>query len=137
MKKHSIPAHLVLFVILATLIGLIIEAGAYERKSNNENNVRIEIIPEQLGPGKQAKFNIRMNTHSVELSQDMVAVSILKDDKGHEYRPIRWNGSPQGGHHREGVLEFPVIDGGSKSVFLYLKDVADIPERIFEWKIKR
>ena len=127
---------MVLFVILAMLMGLVIEAGAYERKSSDENSVRIEIIPEQLAPGKQAKFNIKMNTHSVELNQDMVAVFILKDDKGYEYRPIRWNGSPPGGHHRSGVLEFPAIGKGAKSVALHVKDIANVPERIFEWKIE-
>lgn len=137
MKKHSITAYMVLFVILATLMGSVIAAGAYEHKSSDENNVRIEIIPEQLGPGRQAKFNIKMNTHSVELNQDMAAAAILKDDQGRKYRPLNWNGSPPGGHHRSGVLEFPIIGEKAKSVTLYIKDVADVPERIFEWKIER
>ena len=137
MKKHGISTYIVLFVILVTLMGSLIEAGAYEYKSSDENSVRVGIIPEQLAPGKQAKFNIKMNTHSVELNQDMAAVSILKDDKGHEYRPIRWDGSPPGGHHRSGVLEFPGIGKGAKSVTLYVKDIANVPERIFEWKIER
>ena len=127
---------MVLFVILVTLMGLVVEAGAYERKSSEENNVRIEIIPEQLGLGKQAKFNIQMNTHSVQLSQDMAAAAILKDDQGRKYHPLNWNGSPPGGHHRRGVLEFPVIGEMAKSVTLYIRGVANVPERIFEWKIE-
>ena len=134
--KHSISLLVIAIVTLITTIGFVSEAGAYDRKSSNANMVRVDIIPEQLGAGQQAKFNIRMNTHIVELRQDMVVVSVLRDDQGREYRPLSWNGSPAGGHHRNGVLEFPAIANGSKSVTLYLKNIADVPERIFEWKIE-
>jgi len=77
-----------------------------------------------------------MNTHFVDLSQDMVSVSTLEDDRGRSYQPVAWEGSGPGGHHRKGVLEFPEIDGSAKSVKLIIREVADVPERTFEWKIE-
>ncbi len=111
-------------------------AWAYERRSTSSNGVRVDVLPVQLSSDKPAKFEIRMNTHSVNLGYDLVSASVLKDDQGREYRASAWNGSPPGGHHRSGVLEFPAIVNGSKSVSLYLKDIANVQERIFEWKIE-
>lgn len=91
-------------VTFIVVMSLTFTVGAYERKSSSEKKVRVEVVPVQLASGKPAKFEVRMNTHSVDLSQDMVAVSILKDDNGHEYRPQGWTGSPPGSHHRSGVL---------------------------------
>ncbi len=124
-------------VFILITLGLALEAGAYERKTDRENSVRVEVVPVQLASGLQAKFKIRMNTHSVDLSQDMVAVSTLKDEKGQEYRPVNWKGSPPGSHHRSGVLEFPALEGNPQSVTLTIRNIAKVPERIFEWKIDR
>lgn len=127
---------LVVVLIVFTAIGLAGNIWAsYEHQSNNTNSVRVDVVPIQLTPGKQATFEIRLNTHSVPLDYDLVAVSLLKDDQGHEYPASAWKGSPAGGHHRSGVLEFPAIDKGTKSITLYINDVADVPERTFNWKL--
>jgi len=134
--KRSISIKLIGALIVFTAIGLAGLAWAsYEHQSNNANNVRVDVVPVQLTSGKQATFEIRMNTHSVPLDYDVAAVSLLKDDQGREYRASVWNGSPAGGHHRSGVLEFPAIGKGAKSITLYIKNIADVPERTFEWKL--
>jgi len=124
-------------VFILIILGLALDAGAYEQKSSRENSVRVDAVPVQLASGLQAKFEIRMNTHSVDLSQDMIAVSTLKDDKGKEYSPVNWKGSPPGSHHRSGVLEFPALEGNPQSITLTIRNIAKVPERIFEWKIDR
>ena len=127
----------VLLVITLTVgLGLVLEAHAYDRKSNRENRVRVDVVPLQLASGKSVKFEVRMNSHSGDLGQDMVIVSTLKDDQGREYRPMRWKGSPPGGHHRNGILEFPTLAGKSESVTLVIRDIADVPERIYKWKLE-
>ena len=77
-----------------------------------------------------------MNSHSGDLSQDIVAVSTLKDNQGREYRPTNWQGSPPGGHHRKGVLEFPALDGAPVSITLVIRQIANVPERIFVWTVE-
>ena len=134
--KRNISTKVIGALIVFTVVSLTASAwAAYEHQSNNTNSVRVDVVPVQLSSGKKATFEIRMNTHTVPLDFDLVVVSLLKDDQGHEYRASDWNGSPAGGHHRSGVLEFPAIDKGAKSITLYIKDIADVPERTFEWKL--
>jgi hypothetical protein len=132
-KKTSV---LVIMIILLVM-GVALEAWAYKRISNRKNSVSVDVVPVQLAFGQQVKFDVRMSTHSVELSQDMVAVSLLKDSNGQEYRPENWKGSPPGGHHRSGTLVFPAIKGSPNSVTLIVKEIAKVPERTFTWKVKR
>ena len=135
--KHLKMTHFLSLVIMLFLLNLAADALAYKTKSNKENRVRVDVRPVQLLPGKPAKFEIRMNTHSGDLSQDLVSVCTLKDSNGREYRPINWNGSPPGGHHRSGVLEFSELDKGTESITLVIREVANVPERVFNWSIER
>jgi len=130
-------SHGVMIVIMLFLVNWTVDAGAYEVKSNKQNSVRIDVRPVQLLSGKPAKFEIRMNTHSVDLSYDMVAVSTLKDNQGREYRPINWEGSSDDSHHRQGILEFPKLETNTASITLVIRKIAEVPERIFEWSVKR
>ena len=124
-------------VIVAMAVGGSFNAGAYETKSNRENRVHVDVKPVQLSPGLTAKFEVRMNTHSEELGEDMVAVSSLKDNNGRVYQPTAWRGSGPGGHHRKGVLEFPELEKDAESITLIIKKVANVPERTFEWSVAR
>ena len=126
-------------ISLVTILGLVSfvsYAKGFETKSSRENMVRVDVTPLDCTPGKAAKFQIRMNTHSVDLGYDVAALSTLKDNQGREYRPVSWQGSPPGGHHRSGILEFPALEGNPNRVTLVIKDIADVPERTFEWKLE-
>jgi len=135
--KHLKISHFVSLVIILFLVNLAADASAYKTKSNKENRVRVDVRPVQLLPGEPAKFEIRMNTHSGDLSQDLVAVCTLKDNSGREYRPTSWDGSPPGGHHRSGVLEFSELGEGAESITLVIREVANVPERVFNWSVER
>lgn len=129
-------AHVLTLALLFVSVGLITEANAYKSKSNREAMVSVEVKPVQLTPGQPARFEVKMNTHSVELDQDMVVVSTLVDDNGTTYQPLEWNGSGPSGHHRSGTLIFPNLKGTPKSVTLVIRGIANVPERVFEWKIE-
>lgn len=133
LKIHNFVSLLIVlfFVILA------FDASAYKTKSSKENRVRVDVRPVQLLPGKPAKFEIRMNTHSGDLSQNLLAVCTLKDSSGRDYRPINWDGSPPGGHHRRGVLEFSELAEGAESITLVIREIANVPERVFNWSVER
>ena len=136
--RRNISKKVIGVLIVFTAISFAAVAwAAYEHQTNNTNSVRVDVVPIQLTPGKQATFEIRLNTHSVPLDYDLVAVSLLKDDQGHKYPASAWKGSPAGGHHRSGVLEFPAIAKDTKSITLSLKDIAGVPERTFEWKLEK
>ncbi len=75
-------------------------------QSNSEGSVDIEITPVDVSESsREWQFEIVLNTHSVELDQDMTKVAFLRDYRGNIYPS--WEGSPAEGHHREGILAFP------------------------------
>lgn len=123
--------------IAALVVNLKADASAYEMKSNSENRVRVDVRPVQLTVGQPAKFEVRMNTHSADLVQDMAAASTLKDNHGREYKATSWQGAPPGGHHRSGVLEFPSLADNSESITLVIRAIDNVPERTFNWRIAK
>lgn len=121
---------------LVLILGATSTAHAYKKKTSRENMVTVEVKPMKVVPGQIAKFKISMNTHSKELNHDMVTTVVLTDNEGREYHPQKWDGSPPGGHHREGVLLFPKLHNDVKTVRLVIKNIASVPTRSFEWQIK-
>lgn len=107
----------------------------WETKTDDQASVTVVVTPLNLSPqSTDWKFDIGMNTHSVELDQDMMKSVILVDDQSKEYKPIRWEG-PAGGHHREGVLTFSPITPTPKSIELKVSDIGGVV-RTFSWQLK-
>ncbi len=108
---------------------------AFETKSNEGGSVTVSVKPTDLAVGEPAAFEIAMNTHSVDLSDDMTKISLLRDDMGKEYQPTAWDGAEGGGHHRSGTLTFPTLSSKPKYVELVIKGLAKVPERVFKWEM--
>lgn len=105
-----------------------------EAKIDDQANITVVVTPKEVSPqSPEWTFDIGMNTHSVELDQDMTKIAVLVDDSGKEYQPIRWDG-PTGGHHREGVLIFNSIRPTPKSLVLKISGIADVV-RTFVWQL--
>ena len=121
---------------VAVIIGSAVCAFAYERQSNNEKGVRVDVLPVELVEGRNVRFEVRLNTHSVALDQDLTAISSLKDNKGNTFQAIGWDGSPPGGHHRSGTLSFPTLAQGTETVTLIIRGVGKDSERIFSWQVQ-
>jgi len=100
-------------------------------KTDSRGEVTVEATPKNIQEGI-FEFEIVMDTHSVALDQDMVAVSKLIDDRGIEYRPILWKGDGPGGHHRSGILRFEGIVPNPKSIKLTINSIGGV-ERIFSF----
>ncbi len=108
-------------------------AQKWETKIDDQANVNVVITPLDLSPqSAEWTFDVGMNTHSVELDQDMTKVAVLVDDQGKEYKPLAWAG-PTGGHHREGTLIFARITPTPKSIVLKITGIADVI-RTFVWQ---
>lgn len=113
-----------------------INSVQWETKTDDQANVNVVVTPLDLSPqSADWKFDIGMNTHSVELSQDMTQSAVLIGDDGKEYKPTKWDG-PTGGHHREGVLTFNTITPTPKSVELKITGIADT-FRTFTWQLNK
>lgn len=153
-----LKAHRILFVIFAGLFVVLVifslqrnqynsikpqpsqkpetqSLSKFASQENNEGNVVVVVTPVDLETGKNPKFEIQFNTHSVDLSFDVSQIVTLTDDKENIFDQSVWSGSPLGGHHRSGTLIFQKTLQKTKFVELIIKDVAGIPERKFNWKI--
>ncbi len=106
--------------------------SSLETKTDERGQVTVKITPQALR-GDQWKFDVVLDTHSVDLGQDMMQITELVDGQGNTYKPIAWEGAGPGGHHREGVLIFQPISLMPSSVELKIKDVGGVPERLFKW----
>jgi len=93
-------------------------------------------------PADRWGFLVQLDTHSVDLTDlDLLSLTILRDGRGREFRPIVWQGLDEGAHHRSGLLIFSSRDTdgqltpaqGGGYLELVLKDVAGVKERVLRW----
>lgn len=102
---------------------------------NDAAAVRVEVRPLTVGEDVASwDFTVALNTHSVALDDDLLQAAVLRCDREVEHRPIAWDGSPPGGHHRQGVLRFTPLDHESRYLELVIQGVAQVPERSFRWE---
>ncbi|MBI5303873.1 MAG: hypothetical protein HY868_17180 [Chloroflexi bacterium] len=111
-------------------------AARFGALSNSGGSVTVDAQLLDFQLGQPLVFDVAMNTHSVELADDMTKVSILRDNAGKEYKPTGWEGAGPGGHHREGKLKFAAMTTKPQYVELVIKDLAKVPERAFRWELK-
>lgn len=121
-----------------------IKAQAQDKLISRENdggNVTVTVKPITLKVGEKPVFDLEFNTHSIDLSFNVAKQSYLIYGKGNYGYGNRltdgiWNGSPEGGHHREGTLAFnSVLLSETKFVELIIKNVAGVTERKFKWNL--
>lgn len=108
-----------------------------DAKIDEQNSITVIVTPIDISPQSQEwKFDVGMNTHSVELDQDLKQITVLIDENGKEYKPLRWEGAEAGGHHREGVLIFNSIKPMPKSIKLRIFGLGGDIERFFPWVLQ-
>ena len=109
--------------------------NALATQTSRGGGVTVIVTPKDLAAdAPRWRFEIVFDTHSVDLSQDLVKSGALIDAAGRRHAPLAWDGDPPGGHHRKGVLSFKPL-GGVDEVTLQIRDVG-MPERVFRWSLK-
>ena len=106
-------------------------------QTNSQGNVTVQVKP--LNISKASKiwvFEVDLETHTVELNQDLVKNSVIIDNQGKRYFPVAWEGDLLGGHHREGTLKFKAISPKPKFIQLKISQVGNVEERVFKWELK-
>ena len=81
-------------------------------------------------------FKIALDTHSQDLSDDLVKSSRLLDSTGGQYAPVAWDATAPGGHHREGFLRFKPISPPPPSIELQVTRSGETAARSFRWQLK-
>ena len=99
---------------------------------NSEASVEVRVTPLDLGSGDWT-FTVGLTTHSGDLGEDMMETAVLRTNEGKEFRPTSWEGSPPGGHHREGVLSFGNPGVYVSEVIVEIREVGGVEAREFRW----
>lgn len=108
----------------------------WETKTDDQASANVVVTPLDLSQQSLGwKFDVGMNTHSVELDQDMTKITVLVDDQGKEYTPTKWDG-PVGGHHREGTLSFTPITPYPQYLVMKIRGIGGV-DRSFKWILKQ
>jgi hypothetical protein len=118
------------------------EAAAFDPQSAEDGGVTVEVTPLTLGDdeAESLDFQVSLNTHTVELDQDLADLAVLQVD-GAEFVASGWDGS-LGGHHISGVLSFAALDEDGEPILqdagrisLVIRDLAGVDERTFTWDV--
>jgi hypothetical protein len=104
-------------------------------RQDNQGQVMVSVTPMGLPDSDTWRFAVRLNTHVAPITQDLATVSVLSDGKGHEVKPMAWQGDPPGGHHRKGVLLFKPIRPRPDAITLKIRQIGSVPERTFTWQL--
>ena len=106
-------------------------------QTSSAREVTIKVTPKNLASNAGSwEFAIVFDTHSQDLSDDLVKSSLLLDGAGGQHSPIAWDGAPPGGHHREGVLRFKPISPRPQSIELRITRAGEDAPRSFRWQLK-
>ncbi len=144
LRKSELTLMVALCVLTILSLAWAPDAGAVSKKElrrvNKEGPVEMTVLylnPLQDDVGDELSFEVRMDTHSVDLDAYQVdTLSVLQVEDGKTLEPLGWFKPGGGGHHISGILKFkgPVpVDAGTLK--LTIRDIGSVPERVFEWNL--
>lgn len=100
---------------------------------------QVTVVVDWPGPAAGAAFEVKLDTHSVDLDALDLANAILRNDRAETMTARPW-AAPKGGHHREGALTFDgdssAFFAGAKWIELVIAGVGDLSERTLRWEIE-
>jgi hypothetical protein len=106
-------------------------------QTNRDGNVTVTVTPRNIAPGASSwDFDVKLETHTQPLDQDMTRVAVLIDTNGKSHVPVAWDGSPAGGHHRRGLLRFRPLAETPATMELRIQGIGGVEVRVFRWKLK-
>jgi len=110
--------------------------GAPTALSTADGGVTVKVTPKAIGPSDSRwEFSVVLDTHSADLSDDLVQSASLTTDDGRTFKPSSWTGAAPGGHHREGVLAFDAPAPRPASIELRIVRPGESAPRTFQWQL--
>ena len=105
-------------------------------QKDSAHGVTVAVTPADLAAGaKTWDFSIVFDTHSQDLSDDIVQSAVLMDDRRNEFRALSWDGAGPGGHHRSGVLKFKPVEPQPQALELRINRPGEGKPRTFRWRL--
>lgn len=113
-------------------------AGGATTETQRSEGGQVTVEATWKGPAAGAIFDIKLDTHSVDLDSLDLANAVLRNNRGESLKAQPWT-APKGGHHREGTLTFggdaAAFFQGAKLIELVFTGIGDVPERTLRWQI--
>ncbi|HEX8012304.1 MAG TPA: hypothetical protein VF814_15420 [Casimicrobiaceae bacterium] len=129
-------AKLFLITFFISTIAWSANAAELRAQESAEYGVTVAVTPLNVAAGAKAwEFKVTLDTHSQDLSDDLTKSAVLLDGTGASYKAVDWEGSPAGGHHREGVLRFKPPTAQPKSIELRVERRGEPQPRSFRWEL--
>ncbi len=101
---------------------------------SSHSGVKITIEPKGFSQdAKTWDFAVTLETHTQDLDDDLAQSTTLLAD-GTLHRPLGWEGSVPGSHHRKGVLRFAAVKPLPQVVELQIRREGESTPRIFRWQ---
>ena len=127
-----------LLALAATPPAAMAQAGpaATATQSSIERGVTVKVTLKSIGSAERAwEFSVVLDSHSADLSDDLMQGATLSTDDGRTLKPAHWTGAAPGGHHREGVLSFDVPAPQPRAVELRIARPGESAPRSFRWQL--
>ena len=143
LNSHARGAAALMAVLALSLPLAVVPAPAQSQtgvpppaQSSSERGVTVKVTPKAISPDSPRwEFRVVLDTHSGDLSDDLMKTATLLTSDGRELKPVAWTGAGPGGHHREGVLEFAVPAPWPSAIELKLERAAESAARVFRWQL--
>lgn len=119
--------------VAATVPGVFAAPAALAPVTTNAAAVTVKVTPRPFGATWD--FDVVFDTHSQELTDDLLKSAVLVGRDGSELRPIEWKGAAAGGHHRAGVLRFAAPNPAPTAVVLRITRPGEPKPRVFQWTV--
>jgi hypothetical protein len=123
--------------LLAAAVALPAAAAELSTQKSTDRGVTVAVTPQDLSSNaKTWDFKIVLDTHSGDLSDDLLKTAVLLDGTGTQHVPVAWDGAAPGGHHREGVLRFKPVTPQPAAIELRIARPGEPGPRSFRWQLK-
>ena len=125
-------------MLAATPWAAMAQAGpnAATTQSSTDQGVTLEVTPKSIGPQETRwEFSVVLDTHSADISDDMVQSATLTTGDGRTLKPLGWVETVPGGHHREGMLAFDVAAPRPTMIELRIARPGESTPRTFRWQL--
>jgi len=128
-------------VMLASLFAVAtafpVASAELATQKSSERGVTVAATPQDLSSNaKTWDFKIVLDTHSGDLSDDLLKTAVLLDGTGTQHVPVAWDGAAPGGHHREGVLRFKAVSPQPQAIELRIARPGESGPRSFRWQLR-
>lgn len=126
----------ILWIAAAAFAAGAVAAPTLPTQTTSAGGVMVKAAPRAFSD-KTWEFEITFDTHSQDLSDDLMKAASLVAEGGGSVPPVAWQGDPPGGHHRKGVLRFNAMTPTPAGVELRIQRPGEPAPRAFRWQLKQ